>query len=319
MVGIGYRTLKTAVGAGLAIWLATLFHLEFATFSAIIVIMCIERTKKKTLLTMNEKFIASLLAVVLGAIFFEVLGYHPIVFSLFILLFIPVLVKLRIQGGFVTSMVVVLHIYTVKHFNMAVFWNEISIIIIGMGIALIVNSDMPNLKDDIVTYKNEIEQKFSVILQEFAASLRDHEQKWDALEIYEVEESINRAKAIAIQDVENHFLRKQNDDYYYLEMRENQLELLKHMVKIISVVSTSDLPVKQREMLASFLEDTSDNVHSGDTTNASLKKLDELMETIRETGLPKTREEFEVRANLYYLVFEMENNFKIKRKLFAGR
>lgn len=87
VVGMGYRTIKTAVGAGLAIWLASLFNLEFATFSAIIVIMCIERTKKRTLLTMNEKFFASLLSLVFGAIFFELIGYHPVVFSLFILLF----------------------------------------------------------------------------------------------------------------------------------------------------------------------------------------------------------------------------------------
>lgn len=47
MIGFGYRTIKTAVGAGLAIWIASLLDLEFATFAAIIVIMCIEKTKKK--------------------------------------------------------------------------------------------------------------------------------------------------------------------------------------------------------------------------------------------------------------------------------
>lgn len=47
MVGISHRTIKMAIGAGLAIWLATLFDLEFATFAAIIVIICIEDSKKK--------------------------------------------------------------------------------------------------------------------------------------------------------------------------------------------------------------------------------------------------------------------------------
>lgn len=47
MIGMGYRTIKTAVGAGLALWIAQLLHIEFATFAAIIVIMCIEKTKKK--------------------------------------------------------------------------------------------------------------------------------------------------------------------------------------------------------------------------------------------------------------------------------
>ena len=319
MIGMGYRTIKTAVGAGLAIWIASLLDLEFATFAAIIVIMCIEKTKKKTLITIKDKFFASLLSLILGALLFEVVGYYPIVFSLFILLFVPILVRFRIQGGFVTSMVVVLHVYAVENANSAMFLNELYIIFIGMGIALLVNSFMPNFKQDIEIFKKEIEQKFEIILFEFSAHLRDSERNWDGKEILEVEDLINQSKSIGIQDVENHLLRKQNKDYYYLEMREDQLELLKHMMKIVAIFSSSNLDVKQREMLAEFLENLSKNVHSGDTTDISLNELEELNALIRKMDLPKTREEFEVRANLFYLTFEMKNYLNIKKKLFVKR
>ena len=319
MIGMGYRTIKTAVGAGLAIWIASLLDLEFATFAAIIVIMCIEKTKKKTLITMRDKFFASLLSLILGALFFEVLGYNPIVFSLFILLFVPILVRANIQAGFVTSMVVVLHVYAVKDANWAMFLNELYIIFIGMGIALLVNSFMPNFKRDIEIFKKEIEQKFEVILFEFSAHLRDSMRNWDGKEILEVEDLINQSKSIAIQDLENNLLRKQNKDYYYLEMREDQLELLKHMVKIVAIFSSSSPDVEQKEMFAEFLENLSRNVHSGDTTDISLNELEELNALIREMELPKTREEFEVRANLFYLIYEMENYLNIKKKLFAKR
>ncbi|MFJ7826137.1 aromatic acid exporter family protein [Psychrobacillus sp. NPDC096623] len=319
MIGIGYRTIKTAIGAGLAIWIASLLDLEFATFAAIIVIMCIEKTKKKTLITIKNKFFASLLSLVLGALLFELLGYSPIIFSLFILLFVPILVRVHIQGGFVTSMVVVLHVYTVKDANWAMFLNELYIIFIGMGIALLVNSFMPNLKRDIENSKKEIEQKFEIILFEFSAHLRDRMRNWDGREILEVEDLINQSKSIAIQDVENHLLRKQNKDYYYLEMREDQLELLKHMMKIIAIFSSSTQDVKQKEMFAEFLENLSRNVHSGDTTDITLNQLEELNASIRKMDLPKTREEFEVQANLSYLIFEMKNYLNIKKKLFAKR
>ncbi|MCK1996037.1 aromatic acid exporter family protein [Psychrobacillus psychrodurans] len=319
MIGFGYRTIKTAVGAGLAIWIASLLDLEFATFAAIIVIMCIEKTKKKTLITIKDKFFTSLLSLILGALLFELLGYNPIVFSLFIILFVPLLVRAHIQGGFVTSMVVVLHVYTVKDANWAILLNELYIIFIGMGIALLVNSFMPNLKRDIEIFKREIEQKFEVILFEFSAHLRDSMRNWDGKEILEVEELINQSKSIAIQDVENHLLRKQNKDYYYLEMREDQLELLKHMMKIVAIFSSSSLDVKQKEMIAEFLENLSRNVHSGDTTDISLNELEDLNALIRKMDLPKTREEFEVRANLFYLIFEMKNYLNIKKKLFVKR
>jgi uncharacterized membrane protein YgaE (UPF0421/DUF939 family) len=228
-------------------------------------------------------------------------------------------VRARIQDGFVTSMVVVLHVYTVKNANWAMFLNELYIIFIGMGIALLINSIMPNFKRDIETFKKEIEQKFEIILYEFSAHLRDSERNWDGKEILEVEDSINQSKSIAVQDVENHLLRKRNKDYYYLEMRENQLELLKHMMKIVAIVSSSSLHVKQKEMFAEFLENLSQNVHSGDTTDISLNELEELKASIRKTELPKTREEFEIRANLFYLIFEMENYLNIKKKLFSKR
>lgn len=319
MTGMGYRTIKTAVGAGLAMWIASLLDLEFATFAAIIVIMCIEKTKKKTLITIKDKFFASLLSLLLGSLIFEVLGYHPIVFSLFILLFVPILVRAHIQGGFVTSMVVVLHVYTVKNADWTMFLNELYIIFIGMGIAVLVNSFMPNFKRDIEVFKKEIEKRFEIILYEFSAHLRDNMRNWDGKEILEVEDLINQSKSLANQDVENQLLRKQNIDYYYLEMREDQLELLKHMMKIIAIFSSFSLDIKQKEMFAEFLEDLSRNVHSGDTTNISINKLDELNAIIREMELPKTREEFEVRANLFYLTYEMKNYLNIKKKLFAKR
>lgn len=114
-------------------------------------------------------------------------------------------------------------------------------------------------------------------------------------------------------------MRKQNKNFYYLEMREDQLELLKQMMRIIAVFSSADMQVKQKEMFAEFLENLSENVHSGDTTNRSLAELEKLHISFRKTDLPKTREEFEIRANLFYMIFEMENYLKIKKKLFSTR
>lgn len=315
MVGMGYRTIKTAIGAGLAIWIAGLFDLEFASFAAIIVVMCIEKTKKRTLHSIQKKFFASLLSLILGSLCFELLGYHPIVLTLFIILFVPLLIKGRIQEGFVTGIVVVLHIYTVKEANLENLLNELYIIFIGIGIALLVNSIMPSFKKEIEKHKTEIENKFSIILYEFSALLKNSERNWEGKEVDEVENILNQAKNTAIQDVENHLLRKEDEDYYYFEMREDQLEILKQMVAILSIVSSSDLDVKQRGMLANIFLNISQHVDSGDTTIA-LKQLEEYEESIRETELPKTREEFEIRANLFYLNFEIKNYLIIKKNIF---
>ncbi|WP_277586313.1 aromatic acid exporter family protein [Psychrobacillus antarcticus] len=311
---MGYRTIKTAIGAGLAIWIASLLDLEFGSFAAIIVIMCIEKTKKKTLYSIQKKFFASLLSIILGSICFELFGYNPIVLTLFILLFVPILIKGRIQEGLITSIVILLHIYTVKEANLENLLNELYIILIGTGIALLVNSIMPSFKNEIIKHKTDIEHKFSVILYEFSAFLKESERSWDGKELIEVETILNNAKNIVIQDVENHLLRKENKDYYYLEMREDQLKILQQMTAIVGIVSSSKLDVKQKGMLANIFLNISEHVDSGDTTIA-LKQLEEYEESIRETELPKTREEFEIRANLFYLNFEIKNYLIIKKNI----
>lgn len=179
MVGMGYRTIKTAVGAALALWIASLLDLEFATFAAIIVIMCIEKTQKRTINTISDKFFASLLALLLGVIFFELLGYNPIVLGVFILLFVPVLVKLRLQNGFVIAMVIALHIYAVQQASIQTVLNELYIILIGMGIAILVNLVMPSYEKDIKKNAFIIEETFAIILYEFAGYLRDSKREWD--------------------------------------------------------------------------------------------------------------------------------------------
>ena len=59
------------------------------------------------------------------------------------------------------------------------FLNELYIIFIGIGIALLVNSFMPNFKQDIETFKQEIEEKFEAILYEYSAHLRNSMRNWD--------------------------------------------------------------------------------------------------------------------------------------------
>lgn len=215
------------------------------------------------------------------------------------------------------SIVVLLHVYALEKASVDVFLNELYLIFIGMGIALLTNSIMPNLQPEINNFKQDIEAHFKVILHEFAAYLRDSKRNWDGTEIVEVETLIEEAKSIAILDVENHLLRKEDKDYYYLEMREDQVELFKQMMQAVALAASSEIPLTQKIMLADFLDYLSENVDATDTTADSFHKLQTCMATIRKSKLPTTREEFEVRANLFYLFFEIENYLKVKRKLFA--
>src|SRR5699024_1976252 len=100
-------------------------------------------------------------------------------------------------------------------------------------------------------------------------------------------------------------------------MREDQLNLLKQMRQFILTAASSEAPIQQKEMIAYLFNYLIKNFDATDTKNESFDKLNNCMITLRNSQLPTIREEFEVRANLFYLIFEIENYLKVKRKLFA--
>lgn len=309
---IGVRTIKTAVGTGVAIWLAQLINLEFYVFAGILTILSIETTKKRSLNVAMSRIIACILGMFLSGIVFEILGYQIYVISLFILFFIPLLMRLNIQNGFVTSSVIILHVYVLGNFNVNVAINEILLIIIGIGIALIINSYMPDLKHDLKAYSSKIEVKIKKILYEYALYIEKGDQGWTGEQLLELDEILNESKSIAIRNVENHLLRKQDKYYAYFEMREKQYEIL---VRMLPIVSKLQQEVPQRKIFAAFLYHLSESVHSGNTAQTQLEKLISNREEMNKLDLPKTREEFETRAALFHLINEIQLYLEIKNRL----
>jgi uncharacterized membrane protein YgaE (UPF0421/DUF939 family) len=309
---IGYRTIKTAVGTSLAIIIAQFFHLEFFVSAGIITILCIQNSKKKSLRSASDRFIACSLSILFSFIFFEGITYHPLVIGLMLLLFIPVTVIFKVNAGIVTSSVILLHIYSKGNMTWGIVFNELGLIVIGIGVALLVNLYMPSLDQELRTYQREIEENFRSMLKEIALYLRTNDSSWDGKEIANTVKILEKAKSLAFRDVENHFVRGENYYYRYFKIREKQLEIIERTLPLITAI---DLVVEQRYMIADFIEELSLSIHPGNTAKLFLAKLQHLRETFAEMPLPNTREEFEARADLLHVVKEIEQYLVIKQTL----
>ncbi|MFP7733058.1 aromatic acid exporter family protein [Priestia aryabhattai] len=309
---IGYRTIKTAVGTSLAIIIAQFFHLEFFVSAGIITILCIQNSKKKSLRSASDRFIACSLSILFSFIFFEGITYHPLVIGLMLLLFIPVTVIFKVNAGIVTSSVILLHIYSKGNMTWGIVFNELGLIVIGIGVALLVNLYMPSLDQELRTYQREIEENFRSMLKEIALYLRTNDSSWDGKEIANTVKILEKAKSLAFRDVENHFVRGENYYYRYFKIREKQLEIIERTLPLITAI---DLVVEQRYMIADFIEELSLSIHPGNTAKLFLAKLQHLREAFAEMPLPNTREEFEARADLLHVVKEIEQYLVIKQTL----
>ncbi|MGM1034615.1 MAG: aromatic acid exporter family protein [Bacillota bacterium] len=309
MFKIGYRTIKTALGATLAIIIAQMLNLEYFSAAGIIAILCIQVTKKKSVYASWHRFLACLIAMAYASLLFQFIAFHPLIIGLILLIFIPTTVALKINEGIVTSSVIIMHLYGSGNITFSLLINETILIAVGVGVALVMNLYMPSVDDKLLAYQENTETNFSAILMGIVRYLRDNDHTWDGKEITETANLLNQAKSLAFRDVENHFLREEDLYYHYFKMREKQFEIIE---RILPLVTNIPLVVKQSGIVADFIEDLAENVHPQNTAILYLKKLEEMEIHFRGMALPQTRDEFESRAALLQLMKEMERYLLLK-------
>ncbi|WP_332632079.1 aromatic acid exporter family protein [Halalkalibacter flavus] len=309
---IGYRTLKTAVGAGLAVAIAQGLNLDFYGSAAIITILCISVTRRDSLKVSWARVVSCIIGMMISGVLFEVIGYQPWTLALIMILFIPIVVKLKMNEGIATSSVIILHLYTVGNMSLALIFNELLIIIIGVGIALLMNLYMPNSDQALRMYHKEIEEHFKTILHELSVYLRYGESEWDGKEIPETVDLLQQAKNLALKNIHNHILRYDDQYYYYFKMREKQFEILERLMPYVSQIHKT---VSQSETVADFMEELSNSVSPANRVPYFLERIRSMRAGFEEMPLPKTREEFEVRSSLVYILHELEEYLHIKDRL----
>lgn len=306
---IGYRTLKTAIGTAASIILAQAFGLESYVSAGILTILCIQVTRKKSLRASWDRILACLLSMLFAFVFFEGIAYHPLVIGLLLIFFIPSVVIVKAQDGIVSSSVILLHIFSAGNVTVPIIVNELGIIIIGVGVALIMNLYMPSVEPKLDVYQKQIEDRFRKIFMEIARYLRTNELDWDGKELTEVAKLIDDAKILAFRDVENQLLKQENIYYHYFKIREKQFEIIE---RVLPNITTIQPMVMQRDIIANFIEELAEGINPGNSAYVYLEKLMSMKHEFENMDMPKTREEFEARSALLHFTNEMERYLIIK-------
>ncbi|WP_054711257.1 aromatic acid exporter family protein [Bacillus sp. JCM 19041] len=313
---IGYRTLKTAVGVFISLTIAEALGLQFASSAAIITILCISVTRKNSLVVSWARFVACMIGLGMSAVLFELIGYTPLTLGLFILVFIPVVLVAKAAEGIVTSSVIVLHLYVGEEVSVSFFWNEIQLILIGIGTALLMNLYMPSKDKALRMHRKAVEEKLAVILLQLSRYIQDGESNWDGKEISEVDELLKTSKKLALQSMQNHLLREEDHYYHYFNMRETQLEIIERVMPHLTRIEGS---VSQSKPIAEFLSELSKAVSPTNSVPYFLLRLEEIRKDFRQMPLPTTREEFETRSSLLYVMNEFEQYLHVKERLWTKK
>lgn len=310
IVKIGYRTIKTAIATPVAIWIAEMLQLDNAVSAGILAILCIQPTRKTSVLSAWHRMGACLLAILFSAVLFEVIGYNPVAIGILLLLFIPATVRFQLTPGIVSSSVIILHLYAFGNISMGIILNELGIISIGIGLALMVNLYMPSLENNLKQLQEQLEDNFRMILLEIAVYLKEGRETWTGKEFTETEKILDEAEILVAKDVENHLLRGRHPYYEYFLMRRKQFELLRRMLPLVSQMKGT---YEQSYKMGDFFTELADAVNPRNTAKLHLQTLAKIRMAFSEDELPQTRQEFETRANLFRLLHEIEQYLVLKK------
>lgn len=306
---------KMAISATIALIIGNILGLQYATVGAVIAILSIQDTRKKALIISYKRIVACSIGILLSVILYSLLGNRPLIFGLFLIILIPLTSRLKVQEGMVPSVVLSTHFLVANNITIALIFNEILLMIIGIGVAAIANIFMPSLEDKFKDDKEWIEEHYRIIISKMSKSLITHTVDIDEQKIInEVEKRLYESKETAYKIVNNHFFK--SSSYYtdYINMRINQFDTIKRMRLHFQ---RFNIPVEQMNVMADFTLCVAENISEMNDCKSLLRDLDILRSEFKKMELPKTREEFESRAQLLQFLNDMEEFLLIKRNFFT--
>lgn len=309
---IGVRTWKTGIGAVIAMIISKEFGLSYWPAAGIITILSIQSTKRESLEIAIRRIESVLVALFISSILFLTLGFNSVVFGIYVLLFIPLTVRLRVTDGIVVSSVLVTHLLVEKTVTVHWIMNEIGLMLVGVGVALVLNSYMPKNEEKIKEDIEYISDKIKEIFMDMAYSLRTHSVSINQQRLFdELEKRIEIAKKRADDNFNNYLFSDVRYYVHYIEMRGVQLQVLKYMREHFARIS---MAVKQTELVANFTEELASVIGKEVNVNILMNRLNRLRRELSEQALPVTREEFENRAMLYQFLNDLEFFIETKRE-----
>lgn len=306
-----YQMLKMILAVPIAVLIAETFNLSFAGSAGIIAVLCIQPTRKQSFLIAGQRFAAGLLSIVFAYFIFEQFGYEPWTVGLLLLIFIPIAQIIKIAPGIVTSLVVIFHFYDLGTINSQIIFNEIAIMILGIGVALVLNLYMPSLDHKLTQYKKEIEANYQQMFRHFASYLRGESKELPIKRYNALKTQIHQAEEWVERSIGNTFGKQAHRHKDYFTMRKVQLDSLEQMIRIIEPL---EMTIKQSHKIADLYTDLADAIYPNNAVNYHLDQVKWLKSYFEREQLPTTRQEFEIRANLFQLLFEIEHYLQIKNR-----
>lgn len=303
------RTIKVVSATCLAIWLATLIHLPFATTAGIIAILNILDTRRSSLIMAVQRTSSAILALMIGSICFYLFHFSLWSFGLYLAFYVPLTYRFHLHITLASSSVLVTHLFMLQQLSWHILTQEILLLAIGTGSALLFNSYMSSKNQTIYNYQKEVEQQLQSILLHVNTALLHSSSIQIDTSLSALHQTIKTAKQVVYQERDNQLFSRTNYFVHYFDMRENQVKLLKQMTRHLYICQ---LELTESKILAGIFYLAANQLSEMNSAIPLMQNIMELLTYFRQRPLPQTRQEFEGRAILFQLLNDFTTFIQLK-------
>ena len=308
------KVLKIAIGTGIAIIISEFLGLKYVSSAGIITLLSIQDTKKSTIKIALKRIAGFVVSMFIAFVAFNLIGYNVPAFICYLLVFVSICIAFGMYESLSPCAVLVTHIMSEKYMNIGVVRNEALLMLIGASVGIILNMYMPRNLAHIREYQSKIEDEIKIILDKLVVFLKDEKEKleydFDALE-----KIIDDAVAKSYTDKDNILSYDLKYFINYMEMRKSQIMTLRYIFDQGKGMKTR--PSQARDV-AELIFNLVPKLHESNNAVNALMDLYFVKEKMKNSQLPKSREEFEDRAILHSMVVNFEQFLEIKREFAAN-
>ncbi|MCI8923763.1 MAG: hypothetical protein HFI45_07210 [Lachnospiraceae bacterium] len=306
------QSLKIAAAAFLAIAVSGELGLKYSATAGIITVLSIQNTKMETLKSAGRRWLAFLCALAISGACFFLMGYNLWAFGGYLFLFALLCLSAGWGQAIAMDSVLVSHFLIERNMGLGMLANEALLLLAGTGLGILINLHLRKKESEFQRLSGEVDSQMKGILREISGWLLQGGQCGIARKdsFKRLRAAIAQAKACAVSNYDNTFFSKSGYELDYISMREEQSILLQEICN--NIVRIQYLPL-QAKQVAELLGRIGEDFHQDNTVEGLLREQEEQLKQMKEQPLPVSREEFEARAILFYILMQTRQFLELKR------
>ncbi len=306
------RIFKIAAAASAGSFLAMMLRLATPTSAGIIAILSLQNTRRETFSLVVKRILSFFPAMAVALTVFSLMGYRIFSIFIYLVLFAAICELFSLQNTLVSNTVLVLHLFTAQSAHPSLLLNELLLLLIGTACGILMNLYMPGNSARIRQAQARSEQIFRETFHRIAQDLvMDKQLACTFFDLSPLDLILEKLEKEAWENRGNTLLSDEQYFVKYVEMRKHQKAVVEKLCQNIRLLH--GVP-SQAHTISRFIRDISVKFHESNNTKELMQQLSCIQTSMQKEPLPSTRAEFENRAVLYRILYDLEELITIKKR-----